>query len=345
MNIYDIVTSKEIASYYDEKTRDRKPYLGEMWFPNAKKLGLDLSWLKGSKGLPVSLKASAFDSKAPVRDRIGFDKLETEMPFFKESILVDEKQRQELNKVVGTGNQAMIDMIVDKIFDDETNLLDGAQVMRERMRMQLLTTGKIAIAENGVAKEYDYGLALTQKETLTSTAKWDAPATSTPLDDIAKWQDSVETATGVRPTEAICNVNTFNKIVQSTSVKNLFKDYKLGVPSRKTVLEYILNELELTIYLNDKQYLPKIGGNATKYVADGIFVLLPNIDLGNTWFGTTPEESDLMTSNVANVSIVDTGVAITTSKLVDPVNVDTKVSMICLPDFPQADKIFIATTY
>ena len=69
--------------------------------------------------------------------------------------------------------------------------------------------------------------------------------------------------------------------------------------------------------------------------------LIPDGTLGNTWFGTTPEESDLLTSGVANVSIVDTGVAITTVTETDPVNVNTKVTMICLPDFPTADQVFI----
>ncbi|MDY6416166.1 MAG: major capsid protein, partial [Succinivibrio dextrinosolvens] len=84
-------------------------------------------------------------------------------------------------------------------------------------------------------------------------------------------------------------------------------------------------------------------GNATKYIPDDTFILLPPGNLGNTWFGTTPEESDLMASStVENVSIVDTGVAITTTKQTDPVNVEIKVTQICLPDFPTADQIVIA---
>ena len=56
----------------------------------------------------------------------------------------------------------------------------------------------------------------------------------------------------------------------------------------------------------------------------------------------SPEESDLLSSGVANVSITDTGVAITTMPKSDPVNVETKVSMISLPSFEAADQIFIA---
>jgi hypothetical protein len=74
------------------------------------------------------------------------------------------------------------------------------------------------------------------------------------------------------------------------------------------------------------------------------FVMFPDGALGNTWFGTTPAESDLMTSNAANVTITDTGVAVVTSQKVDPVQVETIVSMICLPSFEMADGVGIIDT-
>ena len=67
-------------------------------------------------------------------------------------------------------------------------------------------------------------------------------------------------------------------------------------------------------------------------------------NLGYTNFGTTPEESDLINNLNANVSIVKDGVAVTTTQMVDPVNVDTKVSMIALPSFEEADKVVIVDT-
>ena len=73
-----------------------------------------------------------------------------------------------------------------------------------------------------------------------------------------------------------------------------------------------------------------------------MFVLIPDGTLGTGWFGTTPEQSDLMSGTAANVSMVDLGVAVTTSKKVDPVNVDTKVSMIYLPSYEGIDNVLIA---
>ena len=77
---------------------------------------------------------------------------------------------------------------------------------------------------------------------------------------------------------------------------------------------------------------------------DDTFVLFPSGSIGNTWFGTTPAESDLMGGSAANVSVTDTGVAVTTAQKVDPVQVETIVSQICLPSFEAADQVYIMDT-
>lgn len=149
MTIFDLVKAPELTAYWEEHTQDAPPYLGEELFPAEKKLGLRLDWIKGSMGLPVVLKPSAFDATAVPRPRIGFDKLSTNMPYFKESTYIDEELRQELNMVLETGNQAYIDAVINRVFNDEIALLNGARARREQMRMLALTTGVISITANG----------------------------------------------------------------------------------------------------------------------------------------------------------------------------------------------------
>lgn len=72
-----------------------------------------------------------------------------------------------------------------------------------------------------------------------------------------------------------------------------------------------MDKYNLEVLVYSKQY-KNDAGTPTKYVPDDVFVLFPIGDLGYTWFGTTPEESDLLTSSLARVSITDTGVAVTT---------------------------------
>lgn len=343
--IYDIVKAKEIGTYYNTIQKGTTPYLGEILFPVQKKLGLDLKWIKGSKGLPVALKSSAFDAKAEIRDRVGFADVNTEMPFFKESMLVKETDRQELNKLLGNpANQPYIDLITKNIFDDVNTLIDGAEVQLERMRMQLLSEGKIAIKgkdATGVEKalDYDYQLADEQKE----SSDWSL-ANADIIGDIEKWMDNAETRTGSRPTRAICNSKTFNYMVKNEGIINAIKGVNAGVAITKAkVKKFVEEELNLVIEIYSKKYKSE-AGVTTNYFKDDIFTLLPEGDLGGTWLGTTPEESDLMSGATdAEVQLVKQGIAITTTKQTDPVNVNTKVSMIALPSFERADEIIIAT--
>ena len=60
--------------------------------------------------------------------------------------------------------------------------------------------------------------------------------------------------------------------------------------------------------------------------------------------GRTPEESDLQTLGTAKVSVVDNGIAVATYGMEDPVNVETKVSMVALPSFERANEVYVLDT-
>ena len=343
MTIFDLMTSQNLTAYWEELIQDEAPYPCEELFPDDKKRGLDLKWIKGSKGLPVVLKTSAFDVFAVPRPRIGFEKLTAEMPYFKESTYIDEELRQELNVVLETGNQAYIDSVMNKIFDDETQLLRGAAASRERMRMMALTTGVVTMANNGQAFTYDYGIPAGHKSEVPIS--WSDHTNSDPLEDIRIAKEKIQDDTGVVPTRAMCSGKTWRDIRNNDNIKKsiFVLSNGAGTVSDRQLRQYIQDELELTVVVNDKRYNDE-NGQSTKYMPDDTFVLFPEGDLGKTWFGTTPAESDLMSASVANVSITDTGVAVTTVQKADPVNVETIVSMICLPSFEAADQVYILDT-
>lgn len=339
MSIFDLILSSEIVAYWELKTQDRAPYLGEELFPSEQKMGLKLEWLKGSSGLPIVLRPSAFDVAAVPRPRIGFKKLSAEMPFFKESKYIDEELRQQLNMVLESGNQAIIDMIVNNIFNDEMELLEGAAAQRERMRMMALTTGVISIEGNGQAYDYDYQMPDGHKVTVTKS--WSDP-TAPILEDIRKGIDTIEEDTGVTVERAVTSSKVLGYMRNNNEIKGTLNVLSNGTGyiSDNRILQYLSDELGISVVKNDKRYKDETG-TTQRYVADDVFVLFPAGELGNTWFGMTPEQSDLMSSNVANVSITDVGVAVTTVQETDPVNVETKVTQICLPDFPTADQVYI----
>lgn len=341
MTIFDLVQAPELTAYWETLVQDEAPYPCEELFPDDKKRGLQLSWIKGARGLPVVLKTSAFDANAVPRPRIGFDKLVTEMPYFKESTYIDEELRQELNMVLETGNQAYIDSVMSHVFDDETNLLRGARASRERMRMMALTTGAVSMANNGQTFSYDYGV--THKG--DANVAWSSHNTADPIEDIRVAMEAVADDTGATITRAMCDGATWRDLRNNEALaKKIFVlSNGVGAVSDRALREYLLEELNLEVMINDKRYVDEAGATV-KFMPANTFVMFPDGALGRTWFGTTPAESDLMGGNAANVSITDTGVAVVTHQTVDPVNVETIVSQICLPSFEAADQVYILDT-
>lgn len=341
MNFFDLVTSSNLVAYWLEKDLN-DPTVGDQLFPFKKELGVQLDWIKGANNQAVGLRLSAYDSKSIRRDREGIEKVQTEMPFFKESMVVDEKMRQQLNTLLQTQNEALIRSIIARIFDDQIKLIKAAYETVERVRMQLLTTGTITLASNGQSYTYDYDMPEQNKREVATS--WSS-ANADPVKDITDAQ-TLARQNGYKLTRAMCNSNCLNDLLNNTAIKNRL--YVLAQGNITITVEEVRRFIEestgITIYVNDNGYVNE-EGTFTTYFADDVFVLMPDGPLGETHYGTTPEESDLMNgATEAEVSLVENAIAVTSHKEYDPVNVETKVSMVMLPSFEMADGVFILDT-
>lgn len=355
MRITEIFSAKAVASHWTETASNRIPYLGLGFFPEKKKMGLDLKWIRGHKGLPVSLAPSNFDAKSTLRSREGFKFTETEMAFFRESMLVKEADEQEIMRVKDANDPYAAD-VISRIFDDTNTLLAGAEVVAERMRMQLLCpedgSPKIHIAANGVNYAYNYDVDGTYKEKnflelATDADKWSDHENSDPMADITAGQDAVEAETGVRPSIALMSRATFNHIKANAKVRAaiLAQNATANVLMNDArVKELFKTELGVTIAVYTKQYKDE-EGVAHKFYLDGFCTLLPEGALGNTWRGVTPEERTLLGNDKADVSVVSNGVAITVTVTTDPVNTKTTVSEIVLPSFERMAETYVIKAY
>lgn len=356
--IFDMFDSKAIASYWEDVNANMQdPQIGTKYFPPSKRTGLALSWIKGYNNLPVALQPSAFDTKAPLRDRIGVTKLETEMPFFREAMRIGEQDRQNMAMLMATGEQFARPLII-KIYDDIKNLVDGALVQPERMRMSLLYSGQINISasdENGrdVAYNINYDpsgkWAAENNIMLTGDSTWTLgnKSTNSPIIDLLDAVEKMSTLRGVKVTEVIMNSVTLKGLIASESITKAMNPVGASniILTRNQAKQFVQSETELTITIYDKMFKNEQGTDV-KYYPDGYVTLVPSYALGNTWFGTTPEEFDLMSGNTnASVSIVNTGIAVTTVKEPHPVNVQTIVSEIVLPSFERMDDIYVMKVF
>lgn len=350
MKLSDVFTSKAISLNYTNAVSNSIPYLGTGFFPAQKKAGLDLKWIKGHNGLAVSLMPSSFDAKSTFRDRVGISMSETEMPFFRESMLVKEKDEQEIMRVQDS-NDPYATQILDNIFNDTKTLVDGANVVPERMIMQLLAplNGKVGIEikANDVDYTYNYDPDGTWKtehyaKIETEADKWTSAATCDPLNDIEVALDNQEAATGNRPEILLMSKATFNMIKNSEKVRSgiLAQNVTANVNyTSAKVKSFVEEELSVSIVIYNKQFKDE-SGVAKKFYPDNIVMMLPNGSLGTMWYGTTPEERTLAGNSNADVSIVNTGVAVAVTVTSDPVNTKTTVSEIVLPSFERMDECY-----
>ena len=355
MNIRDAYNASAIALVNNEVASNKIAYLGSGLFPAKKKMGLDLKWIKTSKGLPVSLAPSNFDAVSTLRSREGFKITETEMAFFRESMLIKEADEQEIMRAQDSTDPYARD-VLNRIFDDANTLIDGANVVPERMIMQLLAPSdgspKISIAANGATYAYNYDPSGTYKanniaELKTATDKWSDTENSDPMDDVSVALDSVEAQTGERPTIMIVSRKTMDYLKQNKKIKSaiLAQNTTANVfMNDNRVKEVFSNELGISIIVYSKQYKNE-SGVASKFYPDGFATLIPNGSLGNTWYGTTPEERTLMGNSSADVSIVNTGVAVAVSVSDDPVQTKTTVSEITLPSYERMDSTYVIKCY
>lgn len=352
-SVFDMITAQALASYYEKVESNRIPLLGEGLFPADKKMGLKLEWIKGYDNLPVALQPSAFDAKPLLRDRGGVSTESTRMPFFREAMRLGEEDRQQLLMFMEANNNAYARQIITRIFDDTKSLVDGAMLNPEIMRMGILTTGTFVISsagDSGQSVNYSYNYdpdgkwAAKNKTTLTGTDRWSDHTNSNPIQDILDVKRDAAQR-GINLTRAIIGYGAWLDIMQNAKIK--LGMYPLAAAAANVIVTddqvktYVESVVKVKIQVYDKMYKDTQGADQYFYPTSGYCTLLPDSTLGKTWYGTTPEEADLMSgSTLADVRIVNTGVAVSTEKIALPVNIINWVSEIVLPSFENMDRVF-----
>ena len=336
--IRQLVSPQFISAYYAANPRETEPYFGELKFPNRKQTGITFDTVYGRGKSPVKLSASALDVQAIKLTRGDFEVKEGILPFFKNILSVDEKLIAKLEELDRTNSDA-VGRVLERIFNDQANLLNDARLTREILRMQALCTGVVSIADNGQSHTFDYGVPVDHK-TAPGT-KWDQDGAS-PIEDLKAWKRKIEEDTGVSPSEVLLEDSTVVALSKNKAIREAIYVLANGAvtPGDAEVAGYIRRQTGLTIYSYNKGYKNDAGKFVT-FVPKGTVVLMPSGVLGDTRMGTTPEER-AFAGGKYNLQVVDDGVTLSSHTAYDPVNIDMKVSMYSAPSFDKADQVYIA---
>lgn len=354
MLVNEVVNSSSIALAATEDASNQIPYLGLQWFPERKKSGLDLKWIKTHKGLPVALKPSNFDALPTIRARGGLKAEKTQMAFFREQMIVTEEDAQEIDRIRDE-NDPYLASALQSIYDDTNTLVGGAEVVPERMRMQLLSTVEghpsILVESDGVQYQYDYDpngeYAAEHYTKLLDTAMWSDTENSKPLNDLNNARKALAKK-GKIATYVLMNSNTFQYLLDNAQVKNALLAQNLTANIEITddnVISIVKSRTKLTIVLYDKMYAvqEEDGQNHEYYFyPDNKVTLLPSGALGSTWFGTTPEERTASQVADVDVSMYGVGIAVATkTEYGPPAITSVTASEITLPSYENMDSTFV----
>lgn len=356
MQLSEVFNSSSIAMYQSEVASNRIPFLGEAFFPNKKKMGIDLKWIKAHKGLGVALKPSAFDAVPTVRGRGQAQMTKEEMPFFRESMIIKENDMMEISRATDS-NDPYLQPVLDNLYDDASQLVDGAEISAEKMRMQLLAPAdgelkiNIATADNTMYT-YDYDADDSWKgkhfKKLEGTSVWTDKTHATPLNDLRTGIQYLRSI-GVQPTMILGNSTTFDYLLEIDQMKNALVSINgqaVNFLDNDSVAEVIRRKLGVEWISYDKMYAD-YDGKEKKFYPDKYVTIIGSGQLGNTWRGTTPEELTSlgflnMPQAPVDITVLPSGVAVAVQNDYKPAfTVTTTASQIVLPSFEGMDSIYV----
>lgn len=346
MLIKDVLDSRAIAAVATNDASNQIPYLGLQWFPEQKKAGLDLKWIKTHNGLPVTLKPSNFDAIPVLRAREGLKAEKTQMAFFRESMQITEEDEQEIARI-NDENDPYLAAALQSIYNDTNTLVRGAEVVPEVMRMQLLSGQNITLASDNVNYTYNYDPDNSWKATnylgLSGTAQWSDTTNAAPLTDLNNARKALAKK-GIVARYALMNSNTFEYLIGNEQIKSAMLAQNLTANIFVTddlVRQIVRNNTGLDIVIYDKMYKDYNGNDAYFYPDDYVSVL-PAGTLGSTFFGTTPEERTASQVADVDVSMYGTGIAIAVkTEYGPPAKTLTVASEIVLPSFEGMDSVYV----
>lgn len=339
-----------------EKTLGSAPYLGRQKFGTRKQDSLELRFIKGKNGLPVSLKASNFDAQAELRDVGGFSDIQNEMPFYRESYMVTEREEQEYANYQSAENSNMANQVLREISKKPMMLIEGARVVPERQIWQLLAPSdgiprvQVTIggksyyvdytSDNGVSHKRDHYKDISG----SATDKWSASETATPLDDLIEIKREFAKKTGYSLARFSMNTETWEMVLKAEDTKKQvlgITAYNGGIRLQQGQVTEYLRGYGIEIEVYDKLYIDPTDGATKYFIPTGVIsAQASGVYLGDYVFGKTPEErSGSLTDGT--LSIVETGISVYTYATKHPINTHCVVSMVGLPTFEGMDSVVV----
>jgi hypothetical protein len=325
--VFDLVDPQELVGYVRgvQLEQERNRFTLAAFLPNRNIDEIEYRITQGTLQMAESATVRAWDTESPIGSRQGLRRMFGELPPMSRKIRLGEEERLRKRKLE-TGDGAPI---VNAIYDDAANMAGGVAARVERFRGEALQTGKIAINENGVEANVDFGRRT--DFTVTAPVKWDVDG-SDPISYLQALQELYNDENGETPGYLLTSRKVLTTLLANTAVRG-YVGRGSYVPGSITIpdLNAVLDAYDLPpIVTYDTKV--RVGGAQVRVTNQKMATFLPANagDLGNTTFGTTAEALDLTEARaIANDQAP--GMVAVVLKTDEPVATWTKAVAVGLP--------------
>lgn len=267
----------------------------------------------------------AFDAESPIGRRPGSSRVTGELLPISRKIPLAEYDALRLRNA---GN----DEIIRGIYRDADRLARGIAARLELARGQLVTTGKVTIAENGLATEYDSGRHASLTVTaLAGTARWSDYDDSTPISNVITWKALVKAQTGLEPNRLLVSSEVMAHLQQCDEVRGAF--VALANAPARVAIPAVSDAFLALAGVTVEVYETPAGMTSEPIAAEKVVLLRDNVEIGFTAHGVTLEALEPAYASLGPAS----GVVAGAWKTEDPINVWTKAAAIALPLLSEPD--------
>lgn len=252
-----------------------------------------------------------------------------------------ERLQKEFAKTGGTRTKAL----ENAIYNDSTQLTLEVLARLEQAWGQVLCTGKLTIAENGLASEADFGVPANQN--VAAGTAWTNTATATVLTNIRNWVDVYLANNGKAPGRMKTSLANLRLAQTNKEVIDAVYGSTAG-RTRVTVNELndVLASDGLPTFDAPVETSVDVDGSTVRVFADDKVAFLPeNLDeLGKTAFGITATAMEMVGNDNSELSFEEApgivGVVVKESGV--PFRQYTYVDAVAMPYLGNARRLMIA---
>lgn len=286
LNLHEFL-KEEFQGYVSTVPPQREYILGRL-LPDEPTYDIDFAYNVVNGEYAQAASITGFSAAAPLRDKKQLSQAFGSVTKIQHAFRLDER---EILKFNAPRHDAEKQAVIDYVYNNTDELIQGVDDLKEFMRAQVLYTGRLKYDddENDIHIDVDFGIPAENK--LPVTTAWDNAA-SNPLSDIQAAVDQYKKQNQRKvPLEMHMTSTTAMWLLKNQQIKNQY--FGNATDARLLTQEnvnQVLSSLKLPPIVINDDVINIYGGGAVPVLADGKVVLFGD-QLGKTFIGPTAENN------------------------------------------------------